>query len=688
MMRKLGLFIIVSVSFALLSCTTGGGTSSAPEDEVLSLDESPSDNTAASSNDTGEDALEKELDLNESGQEQAAEDQNAEQPQELKAQAETEPEPSLQPQEEVPPPVVAEPKSISTSAADINNISYLANQNGGTVVIEASGPLSYQVRKKPETSQVVIEIQGANLPGRLKRPYILKEFDAAFAAINAYQNPGSTTARVVIQLRPGDTSEPVVQQEGNSIVVIPGSPAASAVAENKPDTPNSEEPDQAQISDVKAADADEKALAAKTLDEFLSGSNKFYGRKISVEVTDQDIRDVLDFIGREVGLNLIMSEDVQGKVSMKLRNIPWDQALITIMKAKKLGYVRQGTVVRISTLASLQEENDAAKKILDSQKILSPLRVKVIPVSFAAVEDLAKQIPPFLTQNRGQIVVDARTSSLIVTDTEDILERVSRLVKQLDIPPAQVMIEGKVIEAQSTFSQTLGVNWMLSGVTTTLAEGRGNAGADLVIRPALAINNLPAGTTGPLTLGLNVGRFDVIGDINAALTLAEVDSQIKILSSPRVVTINKEKAHIEQKGQVVSPQSIRDAQGQITSTAVRTDYTLDLSVTPQITAEGSVIMDVEVKREFPGSIDITTKAAPINSRSAKTKILVNDGQTAVLGGIYSSDNQKIENGVPWLRHIPVLGWLFKSKSVNDTKNELLIFLTPKILNVRDQSAEG
>jgi type IV pilus assembly protein PilQ len=708
MIRKLAVLLVFISFLGTSSCTTPG-SDTASEDELINLDDATdevaeaadSDSESSDSDETEdevadneekpseEEELEEELDEQQQAQEEKPAEEPAPEeppPQEEQLQAEeTAPEPAPLVAEEpaAPEPVTPEPVSLS----EVTNIKYLANQSGGTVVIETSGPVTYQVRSKPETGQYIVEINGATLPARLKRPYLLKEFDSAFAAINAYQNPGSTTARIVIQAKEGIASEPVVQQEGNAIVVIPGTPT-TPVADAKPQTDKA-----ADVIDVKAADADEKALGARNLDEFMTGSNRFYGRKISIEVTDQDIREVLNFIATEIGVNLIMSEDVTGKITMKLREIPWDQALITIMKAKKLGYVRQGSVVRISTLTALQEESDSAKKIMDSQRTLAPLRVKVIPVSYAAVEDLAKQIPPFLTAVRGHIVVDPRTSSLILTDTEDVLERVSRLVKELDIPPAQVMIEGKVVEAQDSFTQSLGLNWSFTGNQTVIGAGKGANGQDLSMNQALSITNLAPSTTGtsvsPFAMTLRIGRFDIFGDINAALNLAEKDSVVKILSSPRVVTMNKEKANINQRGQVITIQTLKDTQGNVTRNPVRTDFSLELTVIPQITADGSVIMDVDVKREFPGAVEEeVSQARPINTRAAKTKVLVNDGQTAVIGGIYSSDNTTTETGVPWLRHIPVLGWLFKSRARSDIRNELLIFLTPKVLNIKDQAVDG
>lgn len=741
MMRKLAILCVLLVAFGLVSCTTSSPDTSSEED-MISLDQEgdtgssdeaaaeesattesadegtqSTDDTVAANEESGQvDELDQEID--ESNVDESAFDENqetaqAEEPaQPAEEIAQEQPPPPAPVEEPPPPPPVVEeaqpapevPAEPAQQLAEITNIKYLANQSGGTVVIETSSPVTYQIRNKPETKQYIVEIPGATLPSRLKRPYILKEFDAAFAAINAYQNPGSTTARIVIQLKDMAGGEPLVQQEGNTLVVLPASPASTMQAVQEPPpteatpaegtTPPSGAggPD-AQTVDEQAASADEKTLGARNLDEFLTGTNKFYGNPISVEVNDQDVRDVLNFVAAESGLNLVITDDVQGKITMKLRGIPWDQALITIMQAKKLGYVRQGSVIRISTLGSLQEENNAAKRILDSQKTIAPLRVKVMPISYANVDDLTGKVRAFLTQGRGQAISDNRTSSLILTDTEDVLDRIERLVKELDIPPAQVMIEGKIVEAQDTFSQTLGLNWAMSGAPLVLAPGGGSNGTDVSLNQSLSITNLAAGAvgtgSGALGMTLRIGRFDIIGDINAALSLAESDAMVKILSSPRVVTMNREKASIEQKGQIITIQTLRDAQGQTTRSSSSKDFSLKLQVTPQITAVGSVILDVDVTREFPGSIvDAQSGARPINSRKADTKVLVNDGQTAVIGGIYSADNTTTENGVPWLKDIPVLGWLFKSRIRQDSRNELLIFLTPKILNIKDQEVES
>lgn len=568
----------------------------------------------------------------------------------------------------------------------VTGINFLANQNGGTIAIKTSGPVKYTTRYNAKTQQYVVELMNTQLSAAMKRPYIMKDFETPFGAINAYQNSGSSTARIVVQLKTG--GEPVVQQEGDSLIVLP--PSAEAIVASGTEAPRKKEAWE-ESYDIDAADKAERILGARSLDEFLTGSGRFYGRPISIQTNDADIRDVINFIAEESGVNLVIGDDVEGKISLKLRQVPWDQALVIVMKAKNLGYIRQGNVLRITRLQTLQEEAKAAKSIVDAQKGLTPLRVKVLPISYAVVSDLEKQILPFLTTDRGKVVSDSRTSSLIVTDTADVLEKVERLVKELDIPPAQVMIEGKIVEATESFKRTLGVNWSWDGAPLELSPSGGYNGGKVQLQTGWSVNNI-ADEVARAAAGrfdLTVGRLDFLGDLSATLALAQADSLIKIVSSPRIVTMNKEKAEISQKGEVVSVNKSVDANGQPQSTQVRTPVELRLTVSPQITNEGSVLLDIDVIRQFAGvEVDPDTKARAVNSRAAKTKVLVPNGQTAVIGGIYQSEDSTSENGVPGLKDIPVLGWLFKSKTDERAKNELIIFLTPRILNAKDQSVSS
>jgi len=575
------------------------------------------------------------------------------------------------PFEPAPTPQTPAPQVVSSAPVHITDIRYLANKAGGSVVVDADGAIDQQTRFNPQSGQFVIEISNAVLPERLKRPYLMKDFSGGFGSINAYQAPGDNQVRVVVQLKPGYTEEPAVQVEGHSLVVVP--PTASSDAYLAANT-----------GGAKAAPHDNIPLGAGSLEEFLNSNQTFYGKPISLQVSDADILDVISMISEESGANIIVSDEVNGKVSLKLRQVPWDQALVSVMRTKGLGYVRQGNVIRISSMKTLRDESENAREILKAQKELAPVHVKVIPVNYANVDDLQEKVKTFLSKD-GKVVSDPRSNSLLITDRDDILEKVSRLVTALDIQPTQVMIEGKIVEASQDFSSSIGVNWAASGSPITLSQGGGAFGTPLELTPNLSFGQSPNVSSN--SLGLRLGRLDFLGNLRAALELAEVDRTAKIISSPKIVTMNLQKAEINQSGEVISVVTITNGTSQDrTTTENRIKVNLKLEVTPQITTDGSVMMDMNVLREFAGPpSNAITLSRPINSRSAKTKVLVKNGETAVIGGIYQVDEAESTSGVPLLKDIPLLGWLFKTKEKTKEKNELLIFLTPRILTAGTQN---
>ncbi len=417
------------------------------------------------------------------------------------------------------------------------------------------------------------------------------------------------------------------------------------------------------------------------LENYLNGQNKFTGRKINIEAQDEDIKNVFKLIAEESGANLVLDEKVTGNVTVKLRQVPWDQAMTVVMKSKALGYVREGNVLRIAPLDQLKKESDMAHDLADSREKMDPLKVKVIPVSYANVDDLAKQAEKFLSA-RGKVVSDNRTSSLVITDTAETTDRIVRLIKTLDVPPDQVLIEGKIVEAQEQFRRNIGVKWSGGGSPTQISTNK--LGLPVNVTPSLSVTPSTDAITG-LNFDMKVGTLDVLGDLSASLALFESDNLVKVVSSPRIVAMNKERAAINQVLQQPIETVTVSTTGAPTQKSIRYEPAeLKLEVVPQITADGSVIMEMEVKREFFGAIEAGNR--PKNTRQAKTKVIVRSGQTAVIGGIFDNQETVGEQGVPWLRKLPLIGWLFKYKSTTKDKNELMIFLTPRILS-RSETTE-
>lgn len=574
------------------------------------------------------------------------------------------PEPVPAPMEPSPP--AAQAPMESGSQTTITSIKYRANDNGGTVVIEANGPVQYATRSNGDLKQMVVEIPNAILPKKLQRPLNTRDIQGSIGAIDPYQNAGSNVARFVIQLREG-AQDPVVQQEGNTILVIANAPAPKEDSSVDLTSRQNESP-------VNTDPGDPNILASQSLSEFLSGNTKFYGKRLSIEVDNMDVRQALRFLSEESGVNMVIADEVKGNISLKLRQVPWDQALVMIMKARHLGYSRQGNVLRIATQEQLKQEEDDATKLAQSKRTVEPLKVRMFPISYAQVADLEKRVQNFLSE-RGKVVGDVRTNSLVVTDISENMDRVAKLVQSLDIQPPQVLIEAKIIEASEDFQRNIGINWNMSGSDIRLGKSRAGP---VNLHPTLGMNPFKATNVGG-SFGLTLGTLDGFGDLTATLALSERDSKVKVISSPRIVTLTNEPANITQTTEVPLRQVTVNGNASQTTFTFKA-VTLKLEVTPQITADSSIIMKVNLKREFLGATqDTVNEVAPVNSREANTKVLVRNGATAVIGGIYQSDATDGETGVPYLREIPFLGALFRGRTSTKQKNELLLFLTPRVL---------
>ncbi len=652
---RMALSLLLAVSFALLSSTEVGAKSATPSNKK-SLKSGSSPKAGKSSvtaltpqrllaqNDL-EDDLESELELE--GDEETVGD--AELDEEIVPQGEE---------------------------VEITDIQYDGRRANGLVIVKTSGAATYRTRNIPEQSQVVLEIANAKLPEKLKRPYNTKDFRQAVVSVNAYQDAGSSTARIVIQFR--QPREVTVNQNGKLLTVSPGSERGD-VAIVDPDDDEAA----GDFASAKAAANSGKILPSSTLEESELGEPRYYGKPISIEVRETPIRDVINLIAEQAGANIIIASEVQGAISLRLRQVPWDQALAIVMRAQNLGYVRQGGVLRIAPLTVLRQEAETARLILEAQRSTEPLQVKLIPLSFARAGDLAAQIRETLQAvqqgaagpgaqaaaqtGRGRIATDQRSNTLIVTDTSENIARIERMVKALDSPPLQVMIEGKIIEAVETFSNAFGINWGYSGQDLGVLGGTLSHGAQ--ISPTLGGANT--------TVNLQLGTIDFLGDLNATLTLLERSSQVRIISSPRVVTLNNQQASISQTVNIAIQQTAQ-ANGVTTTSTVFQPVPLQLSVTPQITAGGDVIMQINFSRSFLAASAGSTPN--INQRQVQTNVMVRNGQTSVIGGIYQADNLEQEDGTPFLRRFPILGWLFKTKNSESVKNELLVFLTPRVLN--------
>jgi type IV pilus assembly protein PilQ len=426
----------------------------------------------------------------------------------------------------------------------------------------------------------------------------------------------------------------------------------------------------------------------------IGGEKQFTGRLISLDFQDADLDNVLRLMSDVSGLNIVVGGGVKGKVTLKLLNVPWDQALDLILRSNGLGQVRDGNILRIDTLGNLAKQQDEEAKAKDSAKKAEELITKVMYVNYADAKKLMVTMQKNLSP-RGEITYDERTNALIVKDIRQNIDEVTALLKVLDRKTPQVLIEARIVEADTNFARDLGVQWGASfsttqgpyqfgtqtgpssptgptGLTGATGIGPGSSTTGFLV-------NLPAsGQAGPLgSLGFTLGKLTGSPfSLDLRLSAGENQGVSKTISAPKVMVLDNQKAKIQQGTSIPFQSGATSASG---PTTIFVDASLTLEVTPHVTPDGSISMDLRVADDQPDYINNTPAGPPIRKKEAKTIIMIKDGDTIVLGGIYIATNSDSMNGLPWLNKIPFFGWLFKEKSHSSSNTELLVFLTPKIV---------
>lgn len=402
---------------------------------------------------------------------------------------------------------------------------------------------------------------------------------------------------------------------------------------------------------------------------------QYTGKKINLDFKEVDILDILRLMADISKLNIIAGDDVKGTVTVRLVDIPWDEALDVILKSKSLGKERFGNIIRVATVRTMQREKEEELAKKTAQKKLEPVKVRLIPVNYAMADDLSKQLKELLT-DRGTVSVDARTNVLIIKDVEETLDKAEQLVEYLDTQTPQVLIEARIVEATSTAALGFGIEW---GTNHTYTDANGHP-TGVVFPYNMGVGgsvSVPGPADRTLGMGFSFGSVGMINDLNLTLNVMESEGKIKIVSSPKVATLDNTEAMIQQG--VSIPITTRGTGGEVTTKYV--DATLVLKTTPHITADGSILLSLEINKSEPDWSNANYLGEPsIIKKEAKTEILVKSGDTVVIGGVYTNKTSITKRGVPLLSAIPILGWLFKSEESKVERSELLIFLTPRIMN--------
>jgi type IV pilus assembly protein PilQ len=548
--------------------------------------------------------------------------------------------------------------SASNSAGEraIRTIDFRRGSDGtGRVIVQLTDPRT-PVNVRQEGQQIVVDFAGTAMPKNLMRRYDVMDFATPVQTVDAVKVDGSS--RLVISSQ-GDFEQLAYQSDNQYTVEIKPSSKRTAGAEEK---------------------------------------KEYTGERLTLNFQDIDVRSVLQLLADTSGQNIVVSDSVNGNLTLRLQNVPWDQALDIVLRTKGLDKRRQDNVIIIGPTDELATREKAELAAHKEVQELSPTHTEFMQVNYAKVADLAKLIKnnnakDSMLSPRGSLSMDERTNTLLVQDTSDKLSDIRRLVQTLDVPVKQVLIEARIVIVSDTFERDLGARFGVSNVSSNgggglfsvsgnnqatnslINSGTGQASlAGTTLDNRYQVNTPAANTNGSIGVSLLGGSYLV----DLELSAAQNEGKSETISSPRVITANQKQATIMQGVEIPYQES---ASSGATTTQFK-DAVLKLKVTPLITPDNRVILDLDVSDDSVGQqvTSATGGSVPsIDTRQIITQVLVNDGQTVVLGGILDTTKSKSANKVPFFGDIPFLGALFRSTTDINNKTELLIFITPKIL---------
>lgn len=543
--------------------------------------------------------------------------------------------------------VPAPARAVAPSSKAIRGVDFQRGTQGeGNVVIDLSDP-SIAPDIQERDGKIVLGFARTQLPEPLRVRLDVKDFATPVQFVNA----SATGDRATITIEPSGAFDYSTYQTDNKLTVS-----------IRPMT----------VDDLQKRNADRYAYS---------------GEKLSLNFQDIDVRSVLQLIADFTNLNLVASDTVQGGITLRLQNVPWDQALDLVLKTKGLDKRKIGNVLLVAPADEIaareRQELESQKQIAE----LAPLRRELLQVNYAKAADIAKLFQSVTSaeakiDERGSITVDERTNNIIAYQTQDRLDELRRIVAQLDIPVRQVMIEARIVEANVDYDKSLGVRWGGSvqnrGNWNTSGVSNGANGSSTIGTPGSTSTNSPFVDMGAANNTSGIGIAFITDNVllDLELTAMEKTGNGEIVSQPKVVTSDKETAKIL-KGTEIPYQEASSSGA--TSVSFK-EASLSLEVTPQITPDNRIIMEVKVTKDEPDFLNKVQDVPPIKKNEVNAKVLVNDGETIVIGGVFSNTQSKVVDKVPFLGDVPYLGRLFRRDVVSEKKSELLVFLTPRIMN--------
>lgn len=620
------------------------------------------------------------------------------------------------------------PFSNLAEGANVKSIRLTPAENRVIFSVDYQGPGKFRFIENQKESTVIVEAEQMELPSPLTKIHDLSSKGLPVLQMTPYnsQKKGVPVSKFVIKTS-GLTKITASDQPGKFSLDIVGSGKPIAKSMSLPVKVPNKDKGWSEIDAItqKSAASDRAEETAQKLLEVLNAKpeeKKYFGTKVSFEGSKVDVHDVFRLIGEASGLNIITDSDVSYSSNYALKSLPWDQVLDIVIQQANLRATVSGNVVRIITAAKYGKEQQEKLKELDLADQMEPVVMAVIPLSFATAEDMKTMIeallkprtfttasttvttpvsvPPVGTPApgttgsttttgttatlhqdfaRGKIEVDSRSNSLVVTNTRETVERLRRLVQELDVALPQVLIDAKIIIASEQFTRQVGVSW--GGRATSGGTGRAGVagvfnGGEIQLGDG-GNTDLPTFTVTPPTgenaggaFGFNVGAGRH-GNLNAQISLAEVNGISKTVASPRVIVNNKKTATVvDGTTLLISTPGGANSPGSIE----RVNASLNLSVTPQVTSVGSVLLRLALNKGNPNP------QGNVDNKSIETEVLVDSGSTLVLGGVYTFDQSRSEQGIPLLKDLPFIGQLFRVNQDQNAKSELMVFVTPEIVD--------
>jgi type IV pilus assembly protein PilQ len=632
-----------------------------------------------------------------------------------------------------PPPTAAEAAAMpSALVRDVrfervpSTASGCAPYGCDRVVVDLGSMPAYSLSMS-RSGRPRLELRSTALPETLARTLDVTAFDGALKTITASHD--AATGAAILELERAGDAAGTVSVEGGTLVwsfpVPKTTTQRSPIAQLHIDgravgkdggavrrvvtvarEPDLKDPQRIETSIhdedpvVETAGGGAAGFASSAAGGSVLGQTRYNGRRINIDLKDADIHNVLRLLADTGHVNVVTADDVAGTITIRMVNVPWDQVLDVVLQAKGLGMVRQGNLIRVAKLDQLQKERELRLAQQKQEYELTPLETRLIPISYAQADELQQRAKELLSP-RGSIAVDERTNVLIARDIGANLNYIEELIRSLDTQTAQVLIEARIVEATSNYQRDIGIQW---GGDTTFSAATGNptglafpssvgvtggnydnntptAGLSPFTRnlstPNFAVN-LPAavGTGAGGALGVTLGSID--NTLNLALRLSALESSglVRIVSAPKVMVLDNKEARINQ-GTLIPF-------AQVSALGVQTTFQeakLQLLVKPHVTADGGVSMHVKLNRDEPDFNQTSPRGDPtILKREAETDLLVMDGHTAVIGGIYTRNTGRNLDQIPFFGDIPIIGVLFQRRRASDARGELLIFITPHIVN--------